>query len=68
MLSCSYHAWIPGDPPRDLLRYDSAYGLADLHRHHFDHAGREVGIEPVTVEALPWVDEVVREAVELARR
>jgi hypothetical protein len=63
----TYHAWLQGDRPRDLLRYDSAHGLAELHKHGFDLNGNDLGIQPVALEALPWVDEIVREAVALAR-
>lgn len=62
----SYHAWVRGNPRRELFRYDSAHGLDRLHRHVFDEDGRETDIIPVSLDALPRLDLVVHEAVGLA--
>lgn len=64
----SYHAWIPGKPRRDLLRYDNSHGEGDLHRHFFDDSGDEIAIEPVSYDSLPRLDLLIREAVALARK
>lgn len=57
----SYHAYKRGRPRRDVLRYDDSHG--QLHRHHFDRQGREIGIEPVDLDDLPRLDQIVFEAV-----
>jgi len=66
-VSYSYHAWRRNE--HDLLRYDTAHGLDELHRHDFDpETGREIGVHRVPLEELPTLDGVIREAVALAQR
>ncbi|NUQ56001.1 MAG: hypothetical protein HUU14_08970 [Dehalococcoidia bacterium] len=63
-----YHAWrLPaaGQPPaQSILRYDQAHG-SGLHRHHFDPAGKQVRHVEVSPDAMPTLEEVIREANEL---
>lgn len=61
----AYHAYRRGTPPVWLARYDNAHG-SDLHRHFFDSGGRETRVEVVTLESLPRLDFIIREAVFLA--
>lgn len=61
-----YHAWVRGTPRRNLLRYDNAHA-SQLHRHFFDDVGREIGVVAVSLESLPRLDLVIREAVALVR-
>lgn len=63
--SYSYHAWVRGGPRREVLRYDDGHG--ELHRHFFDMAGIEVAVEPVTLDSLPRLDLIIREAVAIVR-
>jgi hypothetical protein len=66
-----YHAWVrsrPGQPRRDLIRYDnSGEHSGRLHRHDFDVAGRPLEPEYITVEQMPTLDEFVRHAIDMAR-
>jgi len=62
-----YHAWRPASDrkgQRTLLRYDQAHG--EPHRHSYDALGREAGLTRLTLDAMPRLDEVIREVVALA--
>lgn len=62
-----YQAWMPatsGRREQSLVRYDQAHG-GKPHRHQFDGLGREIRHEPLTLEAMPRLDAVVREAAGL---
>ena len=63
----TYHAWRDaGSERRVLFRYDMAHG--GLHLHLPDPAtGEETGRTPVSLEALPDLDQLIRYAVALAR-
>lgn len=61
----SYQAYRRGKPPIPILRYDNAHG-SGLHRHFFDAAGKEIGVQHVTLQTLPRLDLVIREAVAIA--
>lgn len=63
----SYHAWVRGRPRRHILRYDNSHGENALHRHFFDVAGNQIAIEPVSLDSLPRLDLVIREAVAWVR-
>ena len=66
-----YHALVRRDDGAtvDLLRYDNSHGdTGTLHRHVFDDAGRTLGEEPIALEALPPLSEVVREVEDHVRR
>lgn len=59
-----YHAWAP--PPgrpgeRSVLRYDQAHG-GTPHRHEYNADGDQVAYEELTLETMPRLDTVVREA------
>ena len=63
-----YHAWLRGQPRRprrDLLRIDNAH-RARLHRHIFDSDGTEIDLIDLKLEAMPTLDEFIREAAGLA--
>lgn len=64
----TYHAWRDaGSDRRVLFRYDMAHG--GLHLHLPDPAtGEETGRTPVSLEALPDLDLLIRYAVALAAR
>lgn len=60
-----YHAWRPGRDGELLLRYDQSHG-----RPHYHRFGRLGGVErygELTLDTMPRLDAVVREAVELSR-
>lgn len=66
-----YHALVRRDDGAtvDLLRYDNSHGdTGMLHRHVFDDAGRALREEPIALEALPPLSEVVREVEDRVRR
>jgi hypothetical protein len=63
--SYSYHAWREGSEA-GVLRYDSAHGLDELHRHFFDAKGEEIEIRFIPLGDLPTLAGVIEEAVELA--
>lgn len=64
--SYSYHAWVRNG--NYLLRYDSAHGLEDLHRHEYDpRSGAETSVTNISLSELPTLDSIVRAAVEQAR-
>lgn len=53
----------------DVLRYDNTHGdTSALHRHVFDGAGRDLGKEPLALEELPPLSDIVREVEARARR
>lgn len=64
-----YHAWVrshPGQPRRDLIRYDnSGEHSGRLHRHEFDAEGRPHEPEYITLEQMPTLDEFIRHAMHL---
>lgn len=65
-----YHAWRPGHEGRreqSLVRYDQAHGDSP-HRHVFDSVGDEVGTEQITLDSMPRLDSVIREALALAAK
>lgn len=64
--SYSYNAWLRGSN-KQMLRYDSAHGLEELHRHTFDSAGHE-SREIILLDDLPTLDRVILEAVASARQ
>lgn len=53
---------------RDILRYDSAHGLDDLHRHHIDPVTKREVREKVPLDEMPTLDGAIREAITLAQR
>jgi len=61
-----YHAFVRGNPRRDLFRYDSCHGLEGLHVHRFDTDGLQSAIRDVEADRMPPFDEVIREADALA--
>lgn len=63
--SYSYHGCFRDG--REILRYDSAHGLADLHRHRIDPASGHEVREGVALDALPTLDGVIRETLDLAQ-
>lgn len=67
-----YHGRVRGrgrDRSVDVLRYDNAHGdTGTLHRHVYDDAGRDTGTEPVALEALPPLGDIVWEVERRARR
>ena len=62
--SYSYQAWFEGDG-REILRYDSAHGMAGLHYHLFDSDGRE-RIVTISLAQLPTLDGFIRQALWIA--
>lgn len=63
----SYHGWFQGTKVW-ILRYDSAYGIDDLHKHVFDPGtGQELAIEPVSYDELPTLTEFVTNALSIAQ-
>ena len=63
----NYHAYVPGDPRRDVFRYDSCHGLDGLHVHRFDTDGIETGAPAgVELDHMPPLGDVIREAEALA--
>lgn len=61
-----YHAWraTPGSEP--LVRYDP-YQTGEPHYHRFGPDGEPLIYEVLTLDAMPRLDAVIREAVDLAR-
>jgi len=62
-----YQAWLPatsGRRPQSLVRYDQAHG-GQPHRHQFDARGQEATHEPLTLDTMPRLDSVIREAADL---
>ena len=67
----NYHAlvWRDDGATVDLLRYDNSHGdTGTLHRHVFDDAGRTLREEPIALEELPPLSNVVREVEDHVRR
>lgn len=62
-----YHAWRPGRSGEPLIRYDQAHDSDHPHYHRFDSAGEPLRYDDLTLETMPRLDAVVREAVDLAR-
>lgn len=63
--SYSYQACLRDE--KQLLRYDSAHGLGELHRHEYDLVtGEESDLRLIALDDLPPLDEVIREALEKA--
>jgi Family of unknown function (DUF6516) len=62
-----YHAWRPGRTGESLIRYDQAHDADHPHYHRFDRDGALVRYDDLTLEAMPRLDAVIREAVDLAR-
>jgi hypothetical protein len=62
--SYSYHAWVRGSGAT-LLRYDSAHGLDQLHRHRLIADGSEI-VEPIHLGMLPTLTGFIREALDSA--
>jgi len=57
--SYSYQAWL-ASTGQEILRYDSAHGLDQLHCHVFDlQTGRET-VLPCPLDSLPTLDAFVR--------
>lgn len=64
--SYSYQAWL-SDTGQEIVRYDSAHGLDDLHCHVFNlKTGEEERIS-CPLERLPSLDAFVRIAVKMAQ-
>jgi len=64
----SYHGWIRGTE-HNVTRYDNAHDYLPLHRHCFDLAsGHETRVDLLDIEHWPTLDDVIREAVELANK
>lgn len=62
-----YHAWRPGRSGESLIRYDQAHDARHPHYHRFDPKGHMVSYADLSLEQMPRLDAVVREAVDLAR-
>jgi hypothetical protein len=62
-----YQAWRPGRNGEPLLRYDQAHDSAQPHYHRFSETGALVRYDDLTLDSMPRLDAVVREAVDLAR-
>ena len=62
-----YHAWRPGRSGEPLIRYDQGHEDPQPHYHRFDSEGGLVRYDELSFEAMPRLDAVVREAVDLAR-
>jgi hypothetical protein len=63
-----YHAWWPkiaGKRQQMLVRYDQAHG-SQPHRHQFDRNGHQVTQTMLTLDTMPRLDAVIREAAALA--
>lgn len=60
--SYSYHAWLT-ETNQEVIRYDSAYGLSDLHCHLFDLKTGTEHIYPVPMDRLPTLDAFIRIAI-----
>lgn len=60
-----YHAWRPGASGESVVRYDQAHGQP--HCHRFERDGRMSLQTQLTLDEMPRLDEVVREAVAIAR-
>ena len=53
----------------DVLRYDNTHGDTDaLHRHVYDDNGRGIRKEPLALERLPPLGDLVAEVERRARR
>lgn len=62
-----YHAWWPKlgkKRQQALVRYDQAHG-SEPHRHYFDPTGRQISHERLTLDTMPRLDAVIREAAAL---
>jgi len=62
-----YHAWLPKSRQKrqlPLLRYDHAHG-SEPHRHEFDANGNCSDVRQLTLDTIPRLDDVLREAAEL---
>ena len=52
----------------DVLRYDNTHGdMSTLHRHRFDDDGRSLGREPLALDQLPPLGDIVAEVERRAR-
>jgi hypothetical protein len=63
-----YHAWrLRAGRKREqpLLRYDQAHG-GEPHRHGYDRDGTEQPLEQLSLDTMPRLDAVIREATDLA--
>lgn len=60
-----YHAWRPRQGGHSLIRYDQAHGQA--HCHRFAANGEPDRHVMLTLDTMPRLDEVIREAVDIAR-
>ena len=64
----SYHAYIRSTS-HSVIRYDchGEHGLSSLHKHTFNpKTGKELDSEPIELDDLPSLAEVIRDAVERA--
>lgn len=59
-----YHAWRPGGEGEFVLRYDQAHGEPHCHRFSPDGEGLTASL---TLDAMPRLDEVIRDAVDTVR-
>ena len=60
-----YHAWRPRHGGQSLIRYDQSHGYP--HYHRFDRDGNTERHDELTLDTMPRLDAVIREAVELSR-
>jgi hypothetical protein len=63
-----YQAWLPQPGRRreqTLVRYDEAH-RGTPHRHEHDRSGHQVAHDELTLEAMPRLDSVIREAAAMA--
>ena len=59
----SYHAYVErASGPVALFRYDNSDGHGGLHRHTFDLSGTEVQVDLLSLEELPTLDLILRQA------
>jgi hypothetical protein len=61
-----YHAFLRGQS--DVIRYDTAHGFDDLHRHRFDPGTGSSVREHIELDELPTLDGFVREAIAIVER
>lgn len=65
--SYSYQAWV-AETEREVLRYDSAHGLGNLHCHVFDLRTGDETVIPCPLDRLPSLDGFIRIALRRLRQ
>ncbi len=63
-----YHAWRPRRGGAALIRYDQGDGdTTQPHYHRFSRDGDLIRYDKLSLDGMPRLDAIVREAVDLAR-